>query len=290
MLSNNISWILRNETLINFWHDKWLGSESLREMFSGPLNCGEETLTLAQGFPHSLLPYHFPTYEIIALNPCPSYEKGLNVLSSTFVSIKGLSLHLAYKASLPQLRCSFSSQCNFDWRSRTLPKVKFFLRLVSLVRLLHNLLLSIRNIVPSPKCECCDFPCENSNRVLRKCNIAAQLWSTVTPHFTHDDPIQVWLFKNLLNVLMAEGIEWNILFLFLCFELWKRRNKFVYEHEPREIAKIIFLARSQDLKLKKEFIQKPPPKSMCILIKTLTLLPPRYFSMLMLLMLMIAYP
>jgi hypothetical protein len=39
-------WLIRNDHSINFWHDNWLGSGTLREKISGPLNLHEESLKL----------------------------------------------------------------------------------------------------------------------------------------------------------------------------------------------------------------------------------------------------
>lgn len=128
------------------------------------------------------------------------------MLSSTFVSIKGFSLSLAYRASLHNLETHSHVNISWLWRSQTLPKVKYFLWLVWLGRFPHNLLLSIRIIVPSPKYMCCDFPCENDDHVLRNGNVAAQIRSTLTPNLNHDAPLEERLSKNLSNTSMVDGI------------------------------------------------------------------------------------
>ena len=53
-----LRWIVRNGDSVNMWMDFWLPNGRLRELIVGPLNCGEEVLTVRQWFDenHGWLP------------------------------------------------------------------------------------------------------------------------------------------------------------------------------------------------------------------------------------------
>ena len=72
-------WLIRNGYSINFWHDNWLSSGTLREKISGPLNLHEESFKLCDLWDANNnwclenISYSFPSslLQIIQAIPCP---------------------------------------------------------------------------------------------------------------------------------------------------------------------------------------------------------------------------
>ena len=44
VFTHGLRWVVNNGRNISFWHDKWVGDSTIRELVQGPLIPGEEAL------------------------------------------------------------------------------------------------------------------------------------------------------------------------------------------------------------------------------------------------------
>ncbi|XP_021740038.1 uncharacterized protein LOC110706423 [Chenopodium quinoa] len=117
------------------------------------------------------------------------------------------------------------------WKSNTFPKIKTFLWLLAWERIPHreNLSKKIQNF--SPKCQFCPGEDETCSHVFIHCTRASEFWNSVTcpSLFSGDDSWLEWLSYNLkLDTITSYSIPWNVMFCFVLWHLWLRRNAWLF--------------------------------------------------------------
>lgn len=107
LLSNKCLWNIGDGKTISFWLDDWLGIGPLRKYIAGPSKEGEDQLVLADVMTEGIWDVSRISIYLadefidrILSIPTPSINRN-NLLIPSFVTHKGFSLALAYKAQLP---------------------------------------------------------------------------------------------------------------------------------------------------------------------------------------------
>ncbi|XVF28451.1 hypothetical protein REPUB_Repub15cG0030300 [Reevesia pubescens] len=93
----------------------------------------------------------------------------------------------------------------------------------------------VRGLKDCPACPRCENTIESHLHLLRDCSTSKAIWSRWF-HGQHFErfcalPFRDWMKFNLSrkNVLVEDGIPWPIYFSFVCWIIWKFRNKCVFE-------------------------------------------------------------
>ena len=121
---------------MNMWMDFWLPNGRLRELIVGPLNCGEEVLTVRQCFDenHGWLPssisFELPASVLSTIKATPfSYTPQANDSLMWAYSKNGsFSIQAAYLIAkgLKPLNLDTMS-FKWVWKVETLPKIQFLI-------------------------------------------------------------------------------------------------------------------------------------------------------------------
>lgn len=161
----------------------------------------------------------------ILSTPTPSIKRN-DLLIPSFVTNKGFSLASAYKAQLP---CADpQGDISWVWKARMEPKLKVFFWLMWHDRLPHRNLLTIRKIIHVPTClRCLEIP-EDSPHVIRMCTESKAIWLMTPALSLPSMPFRSWLQLNLESAICFKGVEWGILFPYMCHEIWKDRNDQIF--------------------------------------------------------------
>lgn len=128
------------------------------------------------------------------------------------------------------------------------PKLKLFFWLLWHDRLPHRKLLTIRKIIQSPMClRCLTFP-EDSPHVIRLCSESKDLWLLTSCFSLSSMSFHSRLELNLESAIHCKGIEWWIIFPYVCHEIWKDWNNRIFRAafatEPNNIiSKVLLNAR-----------------------------------------------
>lgn len=127
-------------------------------------------------------------------------------------------------------------------------------------RIPQRKLLFQRQIIPHPMCPKCPNTHESTLHTLRDCNHASQIWNLINPPQTFWDAQnpKEWLDSIRKADFVFRGLPWNTLFPLVCFELWKERNKFVFEDKPYATPQIL-LNRAVTLAWEYNAYQAQPP-------------------------------
>ncbi|KAL4355451.1 hypothetical protein GQ457_06G008470 [Hibiscus cannabinus] len=119
---------------------------------------------------------------------------------------------------------------------RGLQRIKIFLWLVCLERVMTNSERVRRHISDNAGCSLCGALIEDVNHLLRWCPQAIGIWtSLIKPDFLHQFltmNIKEWVYLNLTDAAqMANHPEdWDLLFGSICWNLWLERNAVVFDN------------------------------------------------------------
>lgn len=69
---------------------------------------------------------------------------------------------------------------------------------------------------------------------IRDCSFAASVWEVLHPPTPFWGAMNIgdWLQENLRCSRVERGLSWSVIFPFVCFEIWKTRNKYIFESQP----------------------------------------------------------
>ncbi|XP_048496063.1 uncharacterized protein LOC125495441 [Beta vulgaris subsp. vulgaris] len=222
---------------INFWLDKWMGNTTLREHFTGPLSDIEEKKSLAEVLSHNVeenLPSNLPQ-NLINLAKSIKLNEEQDLLYSSwssegkFNNKEAASYIQSLKPNHPKSQFDWS----IIWNAPGHPKIKLFLWQAWWERLPTNENLFFRKCANSPECNTCFNSKENILHILRDCPRADSIWNKINkPNWPLNQNLYIWIEENLkLSTFRFGKIPWNVLFSFTVWEIWKRRNNWIFKRK-----------------------------------------------------------
>ena len=238
-----LRWIIKNGESVNMWLDFWLPFGRLRESIIGPLNRGEDELSVRQCFDEnhfwkpSSISFELPDNMLNTIKATPfSFSPQTNDSLTWAYSKNGsFSLQAAYLIAKGLKSLSLETQSfNWVWKSETLPKIQFPLWLCFHDSLPTAQVLSSRGLTIDPVCKLCNKHFETIEHLFRGCEIAHQFWLQLqTPHCYRNSftlPFKAWLEVNCIDKLnvTVRGIPWRVLFPMGLWFLWTHRNIFLF--------------------------------------------------------------
>nr|GMC67604.1 LINE-type retrotransposon LIb DNA [Ipomoea batatas] len=137
-----------------------------------------------------------------------------------------------------------TEEVDWVWKVKIAERCRMFLWLAVKNKLLTNAVRARRQLTDEDGCTACGEFCESIDHILMHCDVARTCWrKTHTPtSFTlgaASSFIQ-WLKLNCSSTEMMNDVPWSLIFTYTCWELWKARNKRIFEHvnpSPQEITR-----------------------------------------------------
>nr|GMD37695.1 LINE-type retrotransposon LIb DNA [Ipomoea batatas] len=137
-----------------------------------------------------------------------------------------------------------TEEVDWVWKVKTAERCRMFLWLAVKNKLLTNAVRARRQLTDEDGCTACREFCESIDHILMHCDVARTCWrKTHTPtSFTLGaaSPFIQWLKLNCSSKEMMNDVPWSLIFTCTCWELWKARNKRIFEHvnpSPQEIIR-----------------------------------------------------
>lgn len=223
---------------VNFWLDKWIGPAPLRNYLIGPLSKGEENKTLADlsidkvidlnTFPPNIPKELLNLAQTISLSDEPDHLVSSRTCAGKFNN-KDAIAHIQSKRLNNQK--AFDCNWNIIWNALGHPKFKLLHWQSWWDRNPTNENLFFRNCVTSSECNTCSHAKETMLHIMRDCPRASSVWNKLNrPLWTSNQFLHCWLEENLSLTDSRHGrIPWNVLFSFALWEIWKRRNKWIFK-------------------------------------------------------------
>ncbi|XP_050386378.1 uncharacterized protein LOC126802738 [Argentina anserina] len=239
LINKNLKWRISNGKCIKFWYDFWLFSQGLRKFSISDAVVNDYTCISDfwddEGWSFSLLSVALPT-DIVGLimNVPAAFDDSIpdsRIWGST--SNGTFSVKSAYN-SLFDLTEPVNPQWKTIWSLSIPPKLKTFFWTVLHKKLLTNVQRATRGFTHDKTCPICHSGDETLLHLLRDCPRAMLIWKSflkpgnLLNSFTLD--WNGWIYAQLhCHSLVRDNIQWCILFIFICWFIWKWRNKQIFE-------------------------------------------------------------
>jgi hypothetical protein len=132
---------------------------------------------------------------------------------------------------------------SFIWQNAAPPRVQMFIWLLCKGRVQCRANLHRKHIVDSPTCAVCGAAEETAEHIVFHCDFAVQFWSAFGLQSSQN------LGSSNLHCIQTIGnlpdAQYNT-FIILCYwQLWKRRNGFVFRGEALNLRQVILSSKSE---------------------------------------------
>ncbi|GLT36867.1 hypothetical protein SLA2020_112150 [Shorea laevis] len=237
---NNIKWIPRTGRNISFWNDCWVSSSPLSATIFGPHKANFASSTVKEYFQAAeeapnLINYDLPSDILASIQATPiSWSSTRDDGFAWKNSPNGeFSAALAYQ-SLKDPTMSDNINWKWIWKAPTLPKIQYFIWLLTHRRLKCFDFLNKLGICASASCPRCHAEDETVEHLIKKCPISSQILGSLLPDISTTQQQQLefveWLHFNIQcseksNIL---NIPWNVVFCFAIWGIWLHRNQLIH--------------------------------------------------------------
>nr|GLL45961.1 uncharacterized protein LOC109163410 [Ipomoea trifida] len=243
------AWRLGTGDSLNFWSDWWVGDKPLGLQNSVSI---PDELAFAK-VSHFILPNRSWDFDRLqAILP----REEVNKIRSIPIPLDDLVPDALYWPTSPggmfSVREAYryivggdsSDDVDWVWKVKTAERCRMFLWLAVKNKLLTNAVRARRQLTDEDGCTACGEYCESIDHILMHCDVARTCWrkSHTPTSFTLGvaSPFIDWLKINCSSTEMMDGVPWSLTFTYTCWELWKARNKRIFEHvnpSPQEIIR-----------------------------------------------------
>jgi ribonuclease HI len=236
-----LRWVVNNGHGVSFWHDLWVGDRPLRCLVQGPLSPIEDSLRVCDVIEGvsmwdlSKISLSLPlnTCEAIkATSVCPSRPLADRCVwdsSGGEFNIKK-AYSIAYNT---QSECTKLKPSDWIWKVRTNPRIQFFIWQCYHLSVPVRDTLASRGINIPTFCPRCSGSNETLIHLLRDCPDSIAFWNAfrypnVGNQF-YSASLVDWINANCsISSTHDHNIPWQTLFSFGIWNLWLRRNQFVF--------------------------------------------------------------
>ncbi|GMI94853.1 hypothetical protein HRI_003154600 [Hibiscus trionum] len=243
---SGMGWVVRDGCLVDFWYDEWLASLGPLAPFykrSGrPASCPVISFVSDGYWDVQRLDEVLPEVciqQIIAVYP-PSPLLGHDRLGWRNDKRSIFTVKSAYNSLVSNQPMEGANVWKMIWRLPVPQRIRAFIWLAFRGSLLTNKERTRRHMADDPGCSLCGHVCEDELHVLRDCVISRGLWRQVVDgnvyHNFYTTPLHDWLYMNLVgNGIVARIMDnWNIFFAILCWKIWQRRNRMIFDPDVVE--------------------------------------------------------
>ncbi|WVZ61782.1 hypothetical protein U9M48_011599, partial [Paspalum notatum var. saurae] len=237
----------------SFWHDAWEGCDDLATRFSVLLSHVKEQEVsvrdvIEKGLPNMLVPR-------LTVQAGQELQEVLGILQNVHLSDEPDVRECFAATADNKLQSGMVYQvlrgggavtdegAGFIWKCRAPPRVQFFGWLALRGRLQCRANLVVKGVVPDDVCVACRDEVETSTHILFQCRFAVQFWSLLHIGTPASSP------RALLHLLRRPhdipALHFNTFALLCCWNIWKRRNKIIFEGVPATMSQFLGSVRAE---------------------------------------------
>ncbi|OMO88024.1 reverse transcriptase [Corchorus olitorius] len=220
----------------------WCQLLRTKDFFYGPLPVHEINMPVAQVLSNdgdwvlSSISFNLPDFlsnSILAI-PISKFNNSEDTLSWNNSKDGNFTIAQAYDISKgnPQ---PCPADWSWIWKTPVFPKVQHFLWLAHHGKLMTKARLFHPGISLSDICPVCNQVTETSDHIFRDCEFISQFWDRFSPIKPGDSNPRLcfkdWIRDNCSNSTPSgfHNIPWNIIFPLVLWDIWKNRNKRIFE-------------------------------------------------------------
>lgn len=259
IISKGIQWIPRNGASVLFWNHAWFLDKPLTHILFGPWTETDMSMTINQVWINGRWDFEGLTYiipeEIKArILAFPISLLGTDSMNDLFVWKNSPSGDFSSaSAYLLAIGIPFGDKSfAWIWDLPVLPKIKFFIWIVFLNRILTLNNLHFRGVECSIICPRCKLDVETPLHAFRDCPNLKQVWDCfripVMDSLNPDRSISDWVFDNCNSSSKSRiaNIPWSCIFPFILWTIWLDRNDLIHNPEIRRYSRgIVSLSKER---------------------------------------------
>ena len=188
-------WLIGNDSLLSFWHDRWLSEGTIRSLVEGPLQRGEDKVTVTNLMHNGTwatenVSYDLPADVLRTIKATPIRRSARREDLRCWISSakREFEMKNAYLLAINENLETQEFAGKWLWKLCTLSKIKSFLWKCFHHSLPVNAILEHRGIEGLGGCSSCLDPIETIAHVLRDCPEAQCFWRQA------NYPLLLWQF------------------------------------------------------------------------------------------------
>ncbi|AQK39484.1 TUB-transcription factor 14 [Zea mays] len=127
----------------------------------------------------------------------------------------------------------------FIWSNKAPPRAQFFAWLLTQGKIQSKENLLLKKIVDEDTCDVCGQERETADHIVLRCHFAKTFWLAIGFHIPNDMTVQ-----NLHQIERPSNLpqnEFSSFVILCCWQLWKRRNGFVFRQEAATLNQTLQL-------------------------------------------------
>ncbi|KAL9293886.1 putative ribonuclease H domain, reverse transcriptase zinc-binding domain-containing protein [Arabidopsis thaliana] len=215
------SWVVGDGRSIRFWTDKWLSSKSLIDDVVGALPLGFEQLSVRDLWREEA------GWDLTRIALWVSKEKRMELAAIVVDNFTGARDRLSWGESPDGKFTDMESFYRRVWKVVAPERVRTFLWMVSKQIIMTNSERARRHICDSDICTVCKGGIETIIHVLRDCPAMSGIWQRIVPpqrrHKFFTQTLLEWIYANLREGIVIDGISWATTFAMALWWGWKWR-------------------------------------------------------------------
>ncbi|CAN1131019.1 Putative ribonuclease H protein At1g65750 [Linum perenne] len=244
LVNNGLRWSIRNGRSTHFWTDRWVDSGAVLVDHARNIQNIDSSLLVSQACDEpgvwnlDFLSFVLPRdvmLQVIGMSP-PVERLGADTLVWGLEADGKFSIRSAYLIITENENPESDSMWRHIWTWQGPSKIKHFLWLASHKRLLTNEERSRRHLTNQVLCHRCSIHTESIAHVIYECDFALQVWRNILPGAVEarsmEGSFDDWWKSMLLDKNM------NISFGIIAWNLWKARNKSIFEGTKQSCTEI----------------------------------------------------
>ncbi|KAM2637494.1 hypothetical protein EV1_021984 [Malus domestica] len=239
LLKKGMTWRIGNGESVKFWKDSWVLNVPLMETIDvaniSNIDCVVSEFLRNGWWDIDKLRDVLPEDMVqkIICRPAGTTGAGMDKIIWRCASNGVFTVKSAYNLFFDEE--DLPDSCwDFIWRVNVPPKLKVFLWLMSKGRLLSNEQRVRRQLTSDSSCMTCCGPIESIAHIFKDCSRAMCIWKSMGVPWqlrnAQNLEFKAWLLANLK--VSSKGTNegaWCTLFLFICWHIWKWRNKQIFD-------------------------------------------------------------
>lgn len=250
----SITCSLGEGTNILFWWDKWLEGKSIKQlapwMFNGVPKRIRNTRKVCDALQDDRWIHDItgsPAFRPAAGHPDHGRQAGPNHLA--LGCLRDLPFYISISGNVHM--CSIDRARELS-KTRAPPKAKFFMWLALLGRIWTNDRLNRHHMQNDGPCSYCSQVSEIIDHLLLGCTFSREIWlklmrPSMNQHLTpgRDDCLSVWWTSSRKRLPKPLRKGFDGLVVLVCWELWKERNRCIFDKESRQPTQLLLHIRNE---------------------------------------------
>ncbi|CAD6213646.1 unnamed protein product [Miscanthus lutarioriparius] len=237
----------------SFWFDVWYGDDALGDTYPALLShCRQQDVSVQQVVEDGLQGTMVSRLSTMAAQQLQEMQNVIDAVNLTEDMDRRLSPFSCGEGKLDtgsiyKLLKARGQEADesvvFIWKTSAPPRVQLFMWLLSQKRIQCRVNLHRKHIVPNATCEVRGEADESPEHIINGCHVARQFWTKIRVNMTLGFDVSQLHKLDCPNSVPRQ--EFGTFIALSCWQLWKRRDAFVFRSEQPSVQHLLGTCRSE---------------------------------------------